>query len=78
MPISIFPNPTSSVIHIQKTKDIRISEIDVYNVLGSKILSLIPDNNSAIQIEMPNITGTYFLRILDTAGNISIYKVVKI
>jgi len=78
MPISIFPNPTSSVIHIQKTKDIRISEVEVFNVLGSKLFSLIPDNNSAIQIEMPNIPGTYFLKILDFNGKIVIFKVVKI
>ena len=78
MPISIFPNPTSSVIHIQKTKDIRISEVEVFNVLGSKLFSLIPDNNSAIQIEMPIIPGTYFLKILDFNGKIAIFKVVKI
>jgi hypothetical protein len=75
---NIFPNPTTSVINVEKTEDIGISEISIYDILGRKLSTMIPENNSVIQIEMPLMPGTYYLKIQDVKGKGTFFKVLKI
>lgn len=75
---NIFPNPTTSIINVEKTEDIGISEISIYDFLGRKLSTMIPENNSVVQIEMPLMPGTYYLKIEDENGKRDFFKVLKI
>jgi hypothetical protein len=75
---TIYPNPTSSIINIEKPDNIEIFEISIYDVSGRKLRTVKPENKSVIQLEIILIPGTYFLKIEDTKGNIESFKVMKI
>jgi hypothetical protein len=75
---NIYPNPASSIITIEKTGYLGIAEISVYDVLGRKLSSIMPGNNSLIQMEMPQIPGTYYICIEDENGKRELFKVLKI
>ena len=68
---SIYPNPTNSKVNIKSEN--KFEEVEIYNVLGQKILSSkISDNQ---EIDMSLLTsGTYFLKL----KNESLIKNVKI
>ncbi len=57
---SIYPNPTNSKVNIKSES--KFEEVEIYNVLGQKVLSSkILDNQ---EIDMSSLTsGTYFLKL---------------
>ena len=71
MSISIFPNPTSSVLNIQYDKEIKLT---LFNMLGQEIMQ-----TNEKEIDMSGIEqGTYILVIqnLET-NNFTNFKIIK-
>ncbi len=63
--VTIFPNPVSSILTINNVKD---SEISIYNILGSEIMTVNSINNIKT-IDMSNLSeGTYFVKISNERG----------
>lgn len=72
--IRVFPNPTNNEFSIEST--IEISEILLYNILGQKLMQVIPDSK-IIQLQLNNYSrGVYVLQIMTPEGIMS-EKVIK-
>tara|TARA_R110002072_G_scaffold69489_5_gene168620 strand:- start:19996 stop:21006 length:1011 start_codon:yes stop_codon:yes gene_type:complete len=68
----VYPNPASDFINIQ-SKNIKVSSVDMYNVLGAKVLSSELTNN---RVNVSNLVkGVYFMKI-NADGGSAIKKVV--
>ncbi len=72
---STYPNPTQDSWTI-KTKNINMSSIKVYDVLGKTVLSISPNSNEAEIDGSSLIRGMYFAQI-KTANGISSIKLIK-
>lgn len=67
--VGLFPNPASSEINL--STNIHISSVEVFNVIGKKVISIANLNDN--KIDVSNLTnGIYILRI--SSGNSSITK----
>jgi len=73
--IRIYPNPTSSYINISNSKNIELSAIVVFNILGQVIMQVHPESKSINISYLAN--GAYFLKIEDKKGNQKTFKVLK-
>lgn len=63
---SIYPNPASSEIHIQKPVDIDIKNTVIYNSLGQKVAQ-----NNAIDFSVYDLSkGIYYLEISTSEGTV--------
>ncbi|MBO4876336.1 MAG: T9SS type A sorting domain-containing protein [Bacteroidales bacterium] len=71
--MSIFPNPTSGMLNV--TSNDEIDSIEIFNSVGTTVLSCnVADNSSAIDMSnMPN--GMYFVRV-STSKGIETVKVI--
>lgn len=70
--VNTFPNPTNSNWNITSTAS--INTVEVYNVLGKKVMSLTP-NTTAIVINASSLnSGLYFARIKGDNG----FKTIKL
>ncbi|NNE02814.1 MAG: T9SS type A sorting domain-containing protein [Eudoraea sp.] len=69
---SIYPSPTTGLLYVES--EASIVKIDVFNVLGSLLLS--STNKSVIDISHLN-AGVYIVRIQNEHSNIVIKRVVK-
>ena len=71
MPISIFPNPTSSILNINYEGELNIS---MYNILGKLILET---NDKQINLSKYR-SGTYILYVQNLkSGNSTNFKIIK-
>ncbi|MFD0778023.1 T9SS type A sorting domain-containing protein [Flavobacterium myungsuense] len=72
--VSIYPNPTSHIVTIRSKN--QISKINVFDVLGSIILSA-NSNSYSFSIDFSSYSkGIYFVTILDEFG-LRTKKIVK-
>ncbi|WP_339701655.1 T9SS type A sorting domain-containing protein [uncultured Marixanthomonas sp.] len=70
--ISIYPNPVSSILKIQTSKNLTFQEATVYSVLGDELIT-----TSEKQINMEKlVTGVYFVKIKTNKGSLT-KKIVK-
>lgn len=71
---SIYPNPASSILHIQSSN--QISQVQIMNIMGQQ-MGLYQVNNNTTQLDVSSLsTGTYFVRV--TIDNESkVYKFIK-
>ena len=66
---TIFPNPVNAVLQIQSKKDIAISSISIYNMLGQVVL-VIPNAAQIKSVDVSSLkTGNYFIKINSDMGN---------
>ncbi|WP_051238679.1 glycosyl hydrolase [Gaetbulibacter saemankumensis] len=73
--IKVFPNPSSNYWNIKSGNEVLLS-IDVYDILGSKVVSLNP-NSKATSIEVSQLrSGIYFAQIRTNQGRSTI-KLIK-
>ena len=68
--ITIYPNPSSSIVNIDHTEDL---EIILFNILGQQILKT---NSKIIDISALD-NGTYFLVAKDSNNTITNFKLIK-
>lgn len=72
---NVFPNPSKDTWTI-KTKDMEMSSIEVFDMVGKNVMSLTP-NTSETMIDGSHLnTGLYFARIT-TNGNVNTVKLIK-
>ena len=71
--MEVYPNPANDVINV---KGLDIQCIEIYNTIGSKVISKnVVDSES---INIADLTsGIYFVRIIDKQGNTTTTKIVK-
>jgi len=62
--ISVFPNPTNSILHIQKPNDLSIESVTLYNSLGQMVLK---SNENDLTIESLS-NGVYELQLNTNQG----------
>jgi len=58
--ISIYPNPTNSIVNIKSEH--KFNEVEIYNVLGQKVLQSNLSENQEIDMSQLK-SGTYFLKL---------------
>ena len=69
----IYPNPTENSIVV---KGNNINEVEVYNLCGQKLMSVIGSQN--VNVNMNSLTsGVYMVKVIDNNGNATINKIVK-
>lgn len=68
-PISLYPNPTSDVVHIE---GVEAAEVLVYNSIG-QLVKTVRDANDIPVTDL--LQGVYLLRIADADGNIYTNKI---
>lgn len=62
----VYPNPANDFINIE-SKNIKVSSVDMYNVLGAKVLSSELTNN---RVNVSNLVkGVYFMKINSEGGS---------
>ncbi len=71
--LSLFPNPSANIIHIQAASQVTL--VEIYNSLNQKVYSVQSKNN---QVDITNLnSGIYTLKIYDTLGRTEIQKIIK-
>ena len=72
--ISIYPNPTTSILYIES--DAQIGQIHLYNTFGQKIKTIRVDGTKG-SIDLSDLaTGAYYLRV-ETDKGIVVKKVIR-
>lgn len=72
--IEIYPNPTTGILNLKSQSEIKT--IDVYDMSGKKITSIVP-NNKQVQINLEKLNaGVYILKIKSISG-VETVKVIK-
>lgn len=65
---SLYPNPVSDVLNINKKESIEIASIHIYNVLG-QLMMVIPNAKNVSTIDVSNLlSGNYFVKINSDKG----------
>ena len=72
--ISVYPNPNNKFFNIKST--VKIIKIDVLDILGSKIKTILPNNNLAEINISENPSGVYFLKLSLENENIVTKKII--
>ena len=72
--ISVYPNPNNKFFNIEST--VKIIKIDVLDILGSKIKTILPNNNLAEINISENPSGVYFLKLFLENENIVTKKII--
>jgi len=68
--IQIFPNPTQGIVNIIYPTEIKNLKIEIYNIVGQKILDNINLTDNKIDISQLK-KGNYILRIISNTGSTS-------
>ncbi|MFM2225559.1 MAG: hypothetical protein RJA07_1761 [Bacteroidota bacterium] len=78
MGLSIYPNPTASVLHI-KTDDFKIKSVSISNIIGEELFNLHIVTPTTLQIiDVSGFSaGVYFIKVTDENGNMMNGKFVK-
>jgi len=68
--ISVYPNPSNGKFNVQLSETSSQLSVEVYNVLGEKVLSQLSTVNYPLSIDLVgNPPGVYFYRITDKQGS---------
>jgi hypothetical protein len=72
---SIFPNPTNGVFVV--TSDAKLSQIEIYNMLGEKVYAK-TCSNAKTEINISSlVAGIYFLKIVKHDGSSAVKKLIR-
>lgn len=65
---SLYPNPVSDVLNINKKEDVEIASIQIYNVMG-QLMMVIPNAKNTTAIDVSHLaSGNYFVKINSDKG----------
>jgi len=74
---NVFPNPANDVVTITNNENVRIEQIQVFDISGKAVQSHIFNNENQVQLNIENLaSGTYMLHIKTNAGT-AMKKLVK-
>ena len=72
--LKLYPNPVADFLNI--TNDVEISEVNVINLLGQKVIGLKPNALSS-SIDVSNLSPSAYVVEVISAGNKGTFKVIK-
>ena len=73
---NLSPNPTNGLMTVRS--DNTIASIEVYNVLGARVISQnVNSNNTALDLSALS-SGAYLVRLTDSNANSQVKKVIKL
>jgi hypothetical protein len=80
--LTIYPNPTSDILCIKQTEDLKIMRIILYNAMSEKVHDIIPDEadteeDITFQIRWL-LSGVYYLLIINENGICKMEKIIKL
>ncbi|WP_417854266.1 M43 family zinc metalloprotease [Xanthomarina gelatinilytica] len=76
--ISIYPNPTTNVLHIKNTNSNVPDSYTVYNMLGQVVLSKNIANESDLSVNTTSLSnGMYFIKIVKDSSQVSLPFIKK-
>jgi len=73
--ISLYPNPATDILNIKTNNKTTINKIEVYNILGQKILQQADNNNTIIISGFTK--GVYFAKIYQDNNVVSTKRFIK-
>lgn len=74
--LKLFPNPTKGAITVTLLNNIKT--IEVYDVLGNKVMVVNPQNAATYTLDLQSLSnGVYILKITDSTNNQRIKKIIK-
>lgn len=74
--LSIYPNPTSGKVNVISSENIQQLDIEIFNLMGKRLLSKTIIHNNSASIDIPGPQGMYIIR-LQNRGKKAVYKIVK-
>lgn len=75
----IFPNPTTNgVIEITLSNNTKIDIINVYNMIGEKIIAQKPSQGKSTDINLGSKKGYYIIELIDSNGNKTFKKALNL
>ncbi len=75
--ISIYPNPSKGIINLHSEYLVGDTRVDIYNALGTLILTeMINENNTTLNLST-QASGIYFVKVMQNNKQIHISKIVK-
>jgi hypothetical protein len=76
--INWYPNPVQNILNIETQNSAKIQNINVYNLLGQKIISRNLNSESIVTVDMSHLQpGTYMLEIISNTAKTTT-KIIKI
>lgn len=77
--IQIYPNPVKEFVIVKRPEQLNISRIEVYNMLGLKVVTQIADpDNTNNRVDLLDLAkGVYMLRIFDKNNNVILTKSIS-
>ena len=78
--IYVFPNPTNDFVEILSLEeDVTILSCEVYNLVGTKLLTVKTDNNPSLQLDLSKLeNGIYSAKVTLSNGTVEMVKIVKL
>lgn len=72
---SVYPNPSNGVVHVKTQNEIR--KIQVVSALGQQVKEInVSSSQGQVDIDLNNLHGVYFLRLLQSNGEQTLHKVI--
>lgn len=66
--ISLYPNPTSGILNIEPKNDITLRSIEVYNILGQRVV-FVANVQERASLDVPRLaSGTYTIKVITDKG----------
>lgn len=77
--IQIFPNPAKEFVIVKRPDLLNISRIEVYNMLGLKVITQLADpDNANNRVDLLDLQkGVYMIRIFDKNNNVILTKSIS-
>ena len=72
--VKYYPNPVNTTLHVQANT--AIQEIEMYNVLGQRVINLRPNRNET-DINVENLQADVYIMKLTLNGKVETYRVIK-
>ncbi|MFD2541812.1 T9SS type A sorting domain-containing protein [Lacinutrix gracilariae] len=71
--VSVYPNPTKNILHLDVSNHVTIKSIELYNVIGKQVLK----TNNTTSLDLSNLeSGVYLLKVATDLGSIT-KKVIR-
>jgi hypothetical protein len=72
--VVLFPNPTEDRVQISAAE--QITELHVFNLQGQLIDSILPNNTSTVNVQMPQEAGVYIVAV-QTGNQLTTHRLIR-
>jgi hypothetical protein len=77
-PIKIYPNPTTNVCNITFKQENKLTKIEVFNALGSKVRNVNQSNSQIVAIDFTDLPKGIFVMNIEYDGKLETRRVIKL